>query len=56
VHLQPAYRGRLGEYPAGLPETTRAAPEILSLPIYPQLADAAVTRVVDEICRYFAAR
>ena len=25
VHLQPAYRGRLAEYPAGPPETTRVA-------------------------------
>ena len=38
VHLQPAYRGRL---PGGnaLPETERAAREILSLPIYPELTD-----------------
>ncbi len=41
VHLQPAYRGRLAEYPTGLPETARATSEILSLPIYPQLAEAA---------------
>jgi dTDP-4-amino-4,6-dideoxygalactose transaminase len=55
VHLQPAYRGRLGEYPGEQPETTRAAPEILSLPIYPQLAGAAVERVVHEVRRFFAA-
>ena len=53
VHLQPAYRGRLGEFPAGLPETTRLMPQILSLPIYPQLGDAAVDRVIAEIRRFF---
>jgi dTDP-4-amino-4,6-dideoxygalactose transaminase len=53
VHLQPAYRGRLGEFPKGLGETTRAAGEILSLPIYPQLAAAAVDRVIAEIRRFF---
>jgi dTDP-4-amino-4,6-dideoxygalactose transaminase len=53
VHLQPAYRGRLGEFPAGLPETTRAAREILSLPIYPQLDGAAVDRVITQIRRFF---
>jgi dTDP-4-amino-4,6-dideoxygalactose transaminase len=53
VHVQPAYRGRLAEYPAGLPETTRVAGEILSLPMYPQLADNAVDRVIAEIRRFF---
>ena len=53
VHLQPAYAGRLGEYPAGLPETTRAMREILSLPMYPQLGDGAADRVVREIRRFF---
>jgi dTDP-4-amino-4,6-dideoxygalactose transaminase len=53
VHLQPAYAGRLGEYPAGLPETTRAMHEIVSLPIYPQLGENAVNRVVCEIRRFY---
>jgi dTDP-4-amino-4,6-dideoxygalactose transaminase len=53
VHLQPAYEGRFGEYPAGLPETTRAMPEILSLPIYSQLGPDAVDRVIAEIRRFF---
>ena len=55
VHLQPAYQGRLGEFPAGLPETTRAVREILSLPIYPQLAEEATDRVIAEILRDGAA-
>jgi dTDP-4-amino-4,6-dideoxygalactose transaminase len=33
--------------------TERAAAQILSLPIYPQLSDDAVERVIDEICRFF---
>jgi len=53
VHLQPAYEGRFGEFPAGLPETTRAMREILSLPIYPQLGPDAVDRVIAEIRRFF---
>jgi dTDP-4-amino-4,6-dideoxygalactose transaminase len=53
VHLQPAYEGRLAEYPAGLPQTTRAMREILSLPIYPQLGLDAADRVIAEIRRFF---
>ena len=53
VHLQPAYAGRLGEYPVGLPETTRAMHEILSLPMYPQLGEDAADRVAREIRRFF---
>lgn len=52
VHLQPAYLRRLGEFPAGLPQTTLAMREILSLPIYPQLAAAAVERTIAEIRRF----
>ncbi len=46
VHLQPAYRGRLATGPAGLRESERAAHEVLSLPLYPELGDEAVARVV----------
>jgi dTDP-4-amino-4,6-dideoxygalactose transaminase len=53
VHLQPAYQGRLAEFPAGLPHTTRATAEILSLPIYPQLGPEAADRVIAEIRRFF---
>jgi dTDP-4-amino-4,6-dideoxygalactose transaminase len=53
VHLQPAYRGRLAEYPEGLPETSAARHRILSLPMYPQLDEGAVNRVVAEIRRFF---
>ncbi len=55
VHLQPAYRGRLATGPSGLGVTERAAGQILSLPIYPQLTDEAVARVIAEIARFCAA-
>jgi dTDP-4-amino-4,6-dideoxygalactose transaminase len=45
IHLQPAYRGRVALAPGGLPHTERAALEVLSLPMYPQLSDAQVTDV-----------
>jgi hypothetical protein len=54
VHAQPAYRGRLTPDPSGLGVTARAAPQILSLPMYPQLSDAAVERVIAEVRGFFA--
>lgn len=45
VHLQPAYRGRLAGN-AGLPETERAAREVLSLPMYPELQSSDVQSVI----------
>jgi dTDP-4-amino-4,6-dideoxygalactose transaminase len=53
VHCQPAYSGRLTAGPSGLGVTERAAPQILSLPMYPQLSDEAVERVIAEIRRFF---
>src|SRR6202000_2883554 len=47
VHLQPAYRGRVPVGPGGLCQSEKAAREILSLPMLPQLADAAGGRVID---------
>jgi dTDP-4-amino-4,6-dideoxygalactose transaminase len=48
VHLQPAYRGRLGDS-GSLPETERAAREILSLPLFPELTEAEVRQVTEAI-------
>jgi len=45
VHLQTAYRGRIAGASA-LPETERAALEVLSLPMYPELTPAEV----DQVC------
>lgn len=45
VHLQPAYMGRVALGPARCAETARAAGEVLSLPIHPELTAAQVARV-----------
>ena len=54
VHQQPAYNGRLACGPSGLGVTERAAPQILSLPIYSQISDEAIDRVITEIRGFFA--
>jgi dTDP-4-amino-4,6-dideoxygalactose transaminase len=55
VHLQPAYRN-VAIGPGGLPETESVYREILSLPIYPQLADPMVDRVIAQIRRFLSNR
>ncbi|MCU0944902.1 MAG: DegT/DnrJ/EryC1/StrS family aminotransferase [Rubritepida sp.] len=49
VHEQPAYAGRVALGPAGCAETARAAREVFSLPMYPELTDAQVERVCQAI-------
>lgn len=46
VHLQPAYKDRIAIALGGLGESERAAREVVSLPIFPELADDQVARVV----------
>jgi dTDP-4-amino-4,6-dideoxygalactose transaminase len=46
VHLQPAYRGRVWLAGGTLPATERAAEEVLSLPMYPEMTDAAVATTI----------
>ncbi|HMV50102.1 MAG TPA: DegT/DnrJ/EryC1/StrS family aminotransferase [Blastocatellia bacterium] len=46
VHLQPAYRNRA---PISLPETERAAREVLSLPMFPQLTEEQTEQVCQTI-------
>lgn len=46
VHLQPAYRGRVAMGPGGLAQSERAAREVLSLPMFPQLEEGQVCRVI----------
>lgn len=46
VHLQPAYRDRIAIGPGGLGESERAAREVLSLPMFPELSEEQVARVV----------
>ena len=50
IHLQPAYAGRLRGSDR-LSETERAAKEVLSLPIYPELEDQDVDRVIAALTR-----
>jgi len=47
VHLQPAYIGRVTNL--RLPESERAAGEVLSLPLYPELSNQAVCSVSEAI-------
>lgn len=46
----------LGHSAADFPVATRHADQILSLPIYPELTDEGVEKVVNEIKAYFASR
>ena len=48
VHLQPAYAG-LGYGPGALPVSEALARETLSLPLYPEMADGDVARVIDAV-------
>ncbi|MSP30031.1 MAG: DegT/DnrJ/EryC1/StrS family aminotransferase [Acetobacteraceae bacterium] len=45
VHLQPAYQGRIALGPSGCAQTERAAAQVLSLPMFPELTDAQVEAV-----------
>jgi len=38
----------------GLPITERVCWKILSLPLYPELSDADVDRVIAAVCGYFS--
>ena len=49
VHCQPAYAGRLAMDPNGLSVTEAVSREILSLPMYPELATATVERIVNAV-------
>ena len=49
VHVQPAYRGRIALGPSGCAATERAATEILSLPMFPELSDDQVRAVTNAL-------
>jgi dTDP-4-amino-4,6-dideoxygalactose transaminase len=53
VHLQPAYAD-LGYGRGTLPRTEAAAEQVLSLPIYPELSDAAVAEVAGAVEKAFS--
>jgi dTDP-4-amino-4,6-dideoxygalactose transaminase len=46
IHRQPAYRG---DHPVALPNTEQAAREVLSLPIFPELSEEALHKVIDAV-------
>ncbi len=52
THLQPATLARAGVVREPLPRTERFAAELLSLPIFPGLADQDVERVADAIAAF----
>ena len=52
VHLQPAYSGRLARG-AELAETERAAKEVLSLPMYPELSNEQVDYVIGAVKGFY---
>jgi dTDP-4-amino-4,6-dideoxygalactose transaminase len=54
LHLQECF-GELGGREGQLPESERACREVLSLPVFPELGEARLDRVVDEIRAYYGA-
>ena len=53
VHRQDGYAEKVAVAKGGLPVTVALADRILSLPIYPELTDAEVDRVIASIRRYY---
>jgi dTDP-4-amino-4,6-dideoxygalactose transaminase len=54
VHLQPAYRNRIWLAGGSLPATEKAALEVLSLPMFPQLTDDQVSEVIAAVKQVLA--
>ena len=52
VHLQPAYRARI-RGSDNLPETGRAAREVLSLPMYPEIGQSVIEKVISAVEAFF---
>jgi dTDP-4-amino-4,6-dideoxygalactose transaminase len=52
LHLQPAYR-RLGLKRGAFPAAERAADQVLSLPMFPELTESQVARVADAIGEFY---
>jgi dTDP-4-amino-4,6-dideoxygalactose transaminase len=51
LHLQPLYAS-LGHKPGDFPHSERAAQEVLSLPMYPELRNEQIARVVDAVAEF----
>jgi dTDP-4-amino-4,6-dideoxygalactose transaminase len=56
VHELTYYRQRLGEHGAALPVATEASRRLVSLPLYPSLADEDQEHVIDVVRRLAHAR
>jgi len=54
LHRQPPLAG-CAEMPVGVPEAERASTDVLALPMYPQLTETDVTRVVDAVDAFYRA-
>jgi dTDP-4-amino-4,6-dideoxygalactose transaminase len=52
LHLQECFQ-RLGHRPGDFPETERAAAEVLSLPVFPELTPAQIDEVVGVIAEFW---
>jgi dTDP-4-amino-4,6-dideoxygalactose transaminase len=52
LHLQPIYRG-LGYRRGDFPESERAADEVVSLPMFPELKSEQLRRVADSIAEFY---
>lgn len=53
LHLQPIY-AKLGQGKGAFPQSERAAAEVLSLPMYPELREEQVKRVVQAIAEFYS--
>ena len=53
LHLQPCF-AYLGYKPGSMPESERAAGEVLSLPVFPELTQAQLDEVVDGVRSFFS--
>jgi dTDP-4-amino-4,6-dideoxygalactose transaminase len=53
IHVSTAFQD-LGYRPGDFPVTERLAKQMLSLPMYPELTESQIDRIVLEITRYFA--
>ena len=51
LHLQPLYAS-LGHKPGDFPHAEHAAHEVLSLPMFPELRPAQITRVADAVSEF----
>ena len=49
IHLQPAYSNKVAKAPSGLSETEKAAREVLSLPMFPELKAEEIDFVIEKI-------